>query len=337
VTTGLRGKEAAMTTAAVRAFSLVGGIALLLPLSFLLPLATPVPSRADVAPESALLVHVQPVSPGNEWCQSPPISTCGEVVRSTPQEGPLEFLICFMAGMVGSGDCLQSLHTEVFWPGTWEFVSFEPLLGDESCGWNGEFNGSELDLWWYEDHPMGGFYSVLPVARFVMNVSGPGRFELYGAAEAVLRAGCDGATYVTHPWQKYGEAGIGCGHPGHTCAFRDPEGCVPVFQDPELVLVAPSGGTVDSTTLFSFDLYGCHHEVHTNAPWCAASIETDYPYSRLHVTANAAGLLPATYETAIELYNPYFGVGRCLPVTFVVEETIATSPVSWGRVKTFYR
>lgn len=325
-----------MIKAANLGFGPACGIALLLPLSFLLPLFLPAPSRADVAPESALLVHVQPVSPDHQWCLAPPVSTCGDIVRSTPAEGQLEFLICFMAGMVGSGDCLQSLHTQISFPGAWELVSFEPWWGDESCGWYGDIDGSELDLWWYEDHPVVGFYGVLPVARFVMNVNGPGRFDLYGTPQAVLRAGCDGATYVTHPWQKYGEAGIGCGHPGHTCAFRT-EFCVPVFQDPELVLHAPTGGAADSTTLFSFDLWECVFTVDTNAPWCTAFIETDFPYSELHVTADAAGLPPATYETAIELYQPYFGIGRCLPVQFIVEETIATAPASWGRIKVLYR
>lgn len=320
-------------------FGPAGGIARLLPLlllSLVVASTLPEPSRADVAPESALLVHVQPVSPGHEWCLSPPVLTCGDIIRSTPLEGQLEFLVCFMAGMVGSGDCLQSLHTQVTWPGTWELVSFEPWWGDESCGWYGDLDGSALDLWWYEDRPVVGWYGVLPVARFVMNVNGPGRFDLYGAAEAVLRVGCTGATYVTHPWQKFAEAGITCGHPGHTCSFRT-EFCVPVFHDPELVLHAPAGGAADSTTLFSFDLYDCFYEVRPNAPWCTASIETDSPYSKLHVTADAAGLSPATYGTAIELFQPYFGIGRCLPVTFVVEEAIATAPASWGRVKALYR
>jgi hypothetical protein len=141
---------------------------------------------------------------------------------------------------------------------------------------------------------------------------------------------------VTYPWQVYGEAGIGCGHPGPTCVFRTLF-CVPAFHDPELVLHAPTGGSADSTTLFSFDLYGCSFTVDTNAPWCTAFIETDNPYSKLHVTADAAALPPATYETAIELYQPYFGVGRCLPVEFIVEGATAMSTPSWGRIKSLYR
>jgi hypothetical protein len=324
-----------MSKAADRGLALMGGIALLLPLLFVFSLVSPAPSLADMAPESALLVHVQPVSPGWEWCLSPPISVCQDVVRSTPQEGELEFLLCFMVGTLGSGDCLESLHTVLTWPSGWQLLEFEPS-GEEPCGWIGSLAGTELDLWWWEPPPLGGWYSVVPVARLVMNVVGPGQLGFSGTSEVVLRSDCQGPTYVTHPVQVSAVAGLACGHGGRTCFFAGTY-CVPVFHDPELVLHAPTGGVADSTTLFSFDLGVCYYEVYTNAPWCTAFIETDYPYSKLHVTADATGLPPATYETAIELYQPYFGVGRCLPVTFLVEGATATSGASWGRIKSLYR
>jgi hypothetical protein len=59
---------------------------------------------------------------------------------------------------------------------------------------------------------------------------------------------------------------------------------------------------------------------------------------KLNVTADAAGLRPATYETEIELSNSRFHVTRCVPVEFTVEEPTvgveeeqpARSVVSWG-------
>jgi hypothetical protein len=206
-------------------------------------------------------------------------------------------------------------------------------LEDESGSLRSDGTTLEIGLSW-SGYPLAGWYSVVPVARLVKNVVGPGRLNFVGLCEAVLRADCEGPTFVTHPVQVYAEAGM-CGHLA-SCNFRD-EHCEPVFHDSELVLTAPTGGADDSTVLFHFDLYGCSFAVDTHAPWCAASVELDWPTSRLHVTADATGLPPSTYETTIELYNSYFGIGRCLPVTFIVDGSIATSARSWGRVKTLYR
>jgi hypothetical protein len=257
----------------------------------------------------------------------------------TTQDGDVEFLLFFMSGsLVGSGDCLESLHTVLTWPQAWSLAKFEPCY---PLGGSLDPGGTThvLDLGWGYPYPVGeGYGAVIPVARLVMNVVGPGRLDFASGGEAVILNNCSGSTFVTHPIQIYAEAGMACDYLAASCNFRGGY-CKPVFHDPELVLKAPTGGASDSTVLFHSDLLFCGFAVDTNAPWCAASVEVeqDGHNYRLHVTADATGLPPKTYETAIELSNDFMGTGGCLPVRFHVEAPTATATATWGRVKALYR
>lgn len=324
--------------------STTGGRRLFAAVSFFL---FAVPCRADIAPESGLLAHVQSVSSGWDWCYSSPISDCHQIIRSTMQDGEVEFVLFFMRGSVGSGGetlCLQSIHTVLTWPPAWQLVTFEPC-----ATWYGSLdpNGTThaLHLFWADDPlPIGdGYGSVVPVARLVMNVVGPGRLDFTSySCQAALRHDCYGASFVTYSVQIYAEAGMQCGHISAHCGYRE-NLCEPHFYVEELHLSAPYGGTADSTVSYwaaghvPFDL--CPVTVDTHAPWCTARVDSVGFYeARLHVTADAAGLAPDGYETAIELSADGAGVSRCLPVVFTVEEQpTATSAVSWGRVKALYR
>jgi hypothetical protein len=311
------------------------------------------PCRADILPESGLLVHARPV----EGSCSSGITHCEQINRTSAQEGPVEFLLFFMTGAfpfawesrghrpepLEPPICIASLHTVLTWPQSWQLLEFEP------CGHGGdgtlESGGTThaLDLAWTDKYYIGlSRNSVIPVARLVMNVAGPGRLSFGGGGNVTLVRGCtsNGPVLVTYPAQVFAEAGIQCGHLAADCGYLSY--CHPAFQHPELVLNAPAGGTADTT----FSLPGpywlnCGFVAESHATWCAALLETlewnGYYFYKLHVTADATGLLPGMYETWIEVIATGDDISRCLRTTFIVDDATATSSTSWGRVKSLYR
>lgn len=298
-------------------------------------------ARADIAPESGLLVHVQPVfgSP----CASP-ITTCSQIIRSTALEGPVDFRLFFMRGAVGSGSdtlYLRSLNSVLTWPPAWQLSSFEPCFPwYGSLDPDGTAHALDLSLYcFYPPPPLGPEGSVVQVARLVMNVVGPGRLSFATMGQAVLGHNCFGPTFVTYPAQVYAEAGMECGHLSARCGYWD-DLCKPVFDVSQLVLGAVTGGTADSALVFQVvwnEWYPCGTTVETRAPWCTAWIEfLDGWTRRLHVTADASGLSPGTYETWVEVEGGA-DISRCLRTTFIVEGSVATEMPSWGRVKALYR
>jgi hypothetical protein len=322
----------------------------------LLPLLS-APCLADVAPESGLFAHVQPVSGS---CETP-ITECTQIVRSTSAEGPVEFLLFFMRGAYswpGETICIQSIHSQLTWPETWQLVEFQ-ACGSATTSWL-DPNGSThaLNIGWYTDPYLisdlqGG---VVPVARLVMNVSGPGRLDFAGydtQTPIELRHGCYSSQFVTYPARVYAEAGIQCGYITWNCG-HGAEGfeCEPFFAVPELLLSTPTGtqtiGTVDfwaAPWLGSDNL--CPVAIDTRAPWCTAWVDPVHEPGQAHlqVMADAGGLTPGLYETEIELSNATWGVARCLPVEFTVEEASAsidenppeTPTMNWGQIKRLYR
>jgi hypothetical protein len=296
------------------------------------------PGVADIAPESGLLAHVQTVS---GTCETS-ITDCEGINRSTSQDGPVEFLIFFMRGDICLNQpvCLQHLEDRLSWPPAWQVLEFEAC----GPGYGGLDPSGTLSIDWYYWYEIGGARTdVLPVARLVMNVVGPGRLDIVGAYQqsyVVISPNCSGSTVVTHPSAKfYAEAGMSCGHINSHCLWGDL--CEPMFLVSELCLSAPAGGCADSTVGFTTRTaiwwQTCPIAIDTHAPWCTAWVEGDYGVRSLHVTADAIGLPPGIHETAIELANIGVGVSRCLPLVFTVEESMATSPGSWGRVKALYR
>jgi len=310
-----------------------------------------VPCRADIAPESAVLAHVQSVS---TWPCYTQITSCNEIIRSTSADGPVEFLLFFMRGAYswpGETICIRSLDSGLSWPETWQLVAFEP------CGWGawGSLGASgpvhSLHIEWnYDDYEIselpGG---VIPVASVVMNAAGPGWLDLvpdWGppGGQVELQRNCSGSTFTTYPVQIDAEAGMQCGYVSAHCGYRE-NACLAVFEVPELRLSVPLGGAADSTVGFwAYMWYNpellCDLEVETHASWCTAWIDPLYEIglAHLHVTADAAGLPPGMYETDIELSNAHHGVSRCLPVAFDVEGSpTAVWPASWGRIKALYR
>jgi len=303
------------------------------------------PGRADVAPESGLLAHVRPVSGS---CGTP-ITHCSEIVRSTSQSGPIEFLIFFMRGAYawpGETVCLWSIDNELSWPDAWQLVAFEPCGGSvgtlDPQGATHRLHLQWVDYYGIEDRPGG----VLPVARLVMNVAGAGRLDIvkhYGENPIMLMRDCDMfSTFVTYPVQVYAEAGMTCGYIAAHCGY-DEARCEPRFSVDDLELRAAPGAVADTTIGFSAILLGhipCDVVVDTHAPWCEAWVTSLNQSQRyLRVRADASGLSAAVHETAVELRAvEYSSVSRCLPVTFTVDAgPVPVEAASWGRIKSLYR
>lgn len=244
-------------------------------------------------------------------------------------------MLFFMTGAAGTG-VLESIHSVLRWPQAWQLLDFQPYI--VGSGWLAPDGTLDMD-WDGYDYPAGATHgSVVPVARFRMNVVGPGRLDFPGYyGVAVLRG--SGGRFTTHPIQSYAEAGIECGHAVSYCVYQE-DSCEPVFPIPRLDLSVLTGGAVGDSVLFRApSFHGCGLTAETHAPWCAASVElpTLGDRYRLYVNADAAALAPGVYDTAIEVISTRYGVSRCLPVVLRVEGVTATSTWGWGRVKSLYR
>jgi hypothetical protein len=283
------------------------------------------------------------------------ITMCDEIVRTTRAEGSVTFVLFFMRGAYswpGQTICMTSLDNELAWPETWQLLDFW-ALGYNGFGWldpdgpthalHIEWNYSPYEI---SDEPQG----IVPVAVLVMDVTGPGKLDVvarYGQNPVELLHGCGGSPFVTYPVQAYAEAGMQCGYISYPCGtWVQGYQCEPHFEVPELLMSAPAGAPADTTVDFwatyqywTEDL--CPLAVDTHASWCTAWIDPEYEFghAHLHVTANGDGLAPGLYETAIELTaDAYWGVARCLPVEFTVEENQSpATPMTWGRIKALFR
>jgi len=300
------------------------------------------PGLANIAPESGLLVHVRPVS---HPCYAE-ITDCHDIVRSTPSGGTLEFVIFFMRGAFGSSEpvCLSSVTNELAWPDDWQLIE-SSVCGD---GWiwpDGAGAGlfAEWPDWW--DYELDEEYDILPVARIVMNVTSPGRMALVartGENPVWLRPRCASSHVVTWPAQSYAEAGMDCGYVSAHCGYSE-DACAAIFDSPELLLSAPSGGAAEDSLGYRAEHQFrpdrvCPLMVDPGQPWCTAWIvpQEQVPRGTLHVRADATGLPDGLYQSDIMLYNDTWHAARCLPVILTVEEPTRLAIGSWGRIKALY-
>lgn len=300
------------------------------------------PCLANVAPESAILIHVQPVS---GTCETT-ITNCSEMVRTTNEEGLLEFFIFFFKSFSWWDQqlCIHSLQADLVWPESWQYIDFDPCSGS---GWI-EPTGSThlLEMSWWNtmipDEPAGVFL----VGRIILNVRGPGRLDfvnlIANPVELVdaAQSGCWGTPFVTQAVGVDAEAGMDCEYTTMNCAGH--EVCVAEFFEPELVLSALTGGVAHGQVEFWAENYMgelCDLAIDTRADWAEAEIEYSSPgHAYLQVTADASGLYMGVYQTEIQLSEElYFHVARCLPVVFTVENPTPGRRASWGWIKSIYR
>lgn len=267
----------------------------------------PAPCAANVAPESAILIHLQPVTGS---CATS-ITNCNDIVRTTTEVGTMEFLLFFCRMWSWSGEevMLSALHADLIWPEGWNMLEF-----DSCYGW-GELDpgGSShaLDIEWYPcpslpDDPM----AIFPVARLVMEVSGPGRLDFLHSTSNPVTLGCYGDHFITYSVGVDAEAGMDCEYTHTLCGGN--EYCLASFDPPGLSMTAPPGSAV---------------------------------WGEVGLRADANGLTEGVYQTSIQLSSSLWQVARCLPVTFTVAENTSGPEdrppevrlASWGAIKEVYR
>jgi hypothetical protein len=287
----------------------------------------PLRSAANILPESALMIHVQPVSGS---CETP-ITLCDEIVNTSRASGPQEFLIFFEPiAWQQSGDpvTLGGLHTELTWPDAWELIEFDP------CGGEGELSGAgppyALDMsWYYPSLPM-GFHEVFLVARLVLDVDGEGWLGFPpGYLSPIELAGI-----ITLAHGSPAEAGVECGFTRYDCGHGPL--CELVFADTELHLRAPLGGAAEGETLLR-EIGHCQVEVDPGAAWLRVKVvPIPWDQNRIELSADAAGLALGTYETWVQA-SGWDWCTDCLKVLLTVEDLTSTREATWSAIKAQYR
>ena len=286
------------------------------------------PGLADVVPESALLIHVQPVS---EPCLTS-LTNCNQLIHTTNAQGEMEFLLYFYPIWVqGDGLRIRNVHTSLVWPANWQLIDAHLCSGS----WGG-FDGGTLNIEWWDEPLLPEFSGgVFLLARLVINVNGPGRLDFADAYDNPVGLQRDGVPFVSYATGFPTEAGMGCEYYSHRCAHY--EFCYFGFQGLALELSAPPDGITVGE--LEFPLEGCGAlSINPGADWAQAVVERiDGNLGLIRVTANAAGLPSGVYETSIQVSRPL--KARCLPVTFTVLGT-ASAPDdrvvvrrSWGAIK----
>ncbi|MDM7913802.1 MAG: hypothetical protein ACE15D_16980 [Candidatus Eisenbacteria bacterium] len=311
-------------------------------------LLVPLPAgQANPLPECALLLHVQPHT---DFWRDSPITDCWEIQRTTTSEGRLQFLLFFdPLALEYEHYPFGGLTTRITWPDGWQLEGYADYWG---IGDFTEVGSHSLDVsleWvpeWYGACPVIEG-SILLIACFDFEVLGPGRLELEYPSE--IHLGCPPDGYHHGPALVGAEAGTTCEFTSYQCASF--EYCAALFDEDQMELTAPSGGTAEGSVLYSSlseDFTLCPNEVTVAADWASAYVVDEEPgdaFGHLYVSADAHGLAPGVYETEVRLAAPE--VARCLPVILTVTESssvpeeqipaAATLPSTWGRIKATYR
>jgi len=290
----------------------------------------PQPSAANVLPESALIVHVQPVTGS---CATA-ITNCEDVVDAAPSLGQWEFLLFFQPIYWQQGHepvTIGHLHSELVWPDSWD------LLESEICSGEGELAASappyvlEVDWWNCPSLPI-DFHAMFLIARLTFSVHEPGRFGFGNWMSSAVEVGCPGTPFLTYPVGCYAEVAQPCEFTHSICGYF-PQ-CGIGFTTEEMILSAPPGGSASGETELWVELCTLT-ALETLADWLSVEATEIGPYHyRLLVTADASELGVGTYSSWIRASGHY--QGRCLPVEFRVADLTPASVLSWGRIKALY-
>lgn len=316
---------------ACRVHALAIGV-LFVPLSFL-------PAGANVIPESAILIHVQPVS---EVSCATEITQCSQIVRSTTEQGRLEFLLFVYPIMYEELHYgILDLNTLLTVPDAWTISDWE-LCGGGFGYLFDQGNGYALHIEWPECPTISG--QIMLVARLVIDVNGPGRLGFADPYGNPIRLRCEDPL-TAHAFGADAEAGMGCEINTYQCG--QPEYCTPDFSEAGLNLVAHAGESAAEELRFHASVEWCYFSASSEAPWLEASVAwvpEDWEYC-LQVTADAGDLAPGSYQAQIQVTDLNDNVTRCVEVLFeVLESSSVADPESpaveartWGRIKGGYR
>jgi hypothetical protein len=305
--------------------------ALLLAAVALLLAVFALPGAANVLPESALLIHVRPVT---GTCVTS-ITNCDQIEDLAPTLGTWEFLMFFMPihwQLAHEPVELRGLDCDLVWPDTWE------LTGGEFCsGWGGQLdlNGPPYHFqagWDCADLPIGN-HEVFLIARFEFTVNGPGRFDFADPRwGSTVTLGCPSA-FLTYPKGCGAEVAPACAFTHIPCGYGPT--CAIDFSPAQLELLAAPGDSAVGEVELQTDLCTLR-SLEPMADWLSVSAtNVGFRHYKLAVTADASNLAVGTYESWIRAEAET--IGRCLPVTFVVGETTPMPGMTWGAIKALYR
>jgi hypothetical protein len=304
-----------------------------------LALGLAVTAGANPMPESAIYVHVQPVQP--EFCESSPITECGQIVQYTYATGELEFDI-FLWGPQPEYVSACALH--LAWPTTWQYLDGQICHG----GYGGiDVAPGSASLWieWpWPDCPMIQD-EVLLAARLLFDVDSYG--ELSVRTPATITWGCppEGDPVPVDVWSS-ATAGVICAYCYDKCPGTS--FCQPILAADELQFELPPGGT-DQRMIEAgvYPPYEFQIDFDDTESWMTLSVEHPGPwpdYWQVTVTVDATGLEPGRYEGWVT------ATCDCRDCTHVTLDVLAGQGIpdepdvapldsvrSWGGIKSLFR
>lgn len=300
------------------------------------------PVLANVAPDAAVLIHVQQAGGG---CDG--VANCTAVENRTEQLGQVEFLLLFNARTLQSGAEpleIYRFHTDLVWPESWELVDgWWCSGGTGSFDWAGAGpHALDMEFWPCAELPR-TWDGVFPLLRLIFNADVPGRLGAESYWEgASTELGCPPNAFTVPTAVCFAEAGFACDYQEFSCGYSSP--CGASFADTLLQLSALPGGSAQAETELTVGDLCSWVQVETLADWLDVAVtEIEPDHYRLLVTADALDLPPGDYDSWVRALLPQRG--RCLPVAFRVQDPTGVGELpagqaqetSWSRVKALYR
>jgi len=293
-----------------------------------LTLAAATPALANMGAPAVILTHWS----YGDFCEST-ITDCHQIVRNAPYCG--EFLLQFFVHSPDrAGWDMRELNAALRWPDSWYVYGYSACAGG-TMEWSWGGDAWLLRVNWPECCRM----TSAPLLAFSMwiGVSQPGELEFREDSQEVTW-GCP-EFYWESVFAAGATAGTDCAYTNYSCG--DEEHCIPRFDQPEIRLTAPAGGSGNGTALFSSDRGGCSYWFHPReAWWLSGTVSAADPPGRykLELTGDARSLPEGIYQTWARVYDQMSA--RYLLVTFEVQGTSAApeTPVrqelrTWGGIK----
>lgn len=296
-------------------------------------------SHANPLPTGLIFVHVQP--PVENFCEINSITMCDEIVQYTDATGILEFDLYLMVPL-GMPMTYYGLQTSLAWPASWVFLGWEACHGGE--GWFDPIgNGGALNITWPSCPTTEN--EVFLAARFVMQVTGYGKFGGADWGEATVTFDCPPDEYSEIIFMTAAEAGVECAYCFQPCDFGS--ACKPVPDPAELFLSVVQGQSAESQihvpVLGGGFTMPCTPFFHTTADYMTVTYE-EIGWNDYMVT-----LTVDTEELATGFHQAWFkAVDTCTGCTRVIVEVLP--PVNgvpgedpgqptlstWGAMKALY-
>ena len=290
-------------------------------------LALPALAGANPAPDAIVYFNVRPAGPPEQYCVTD-IRYCNDLDQSTEAAGLIEFQLFIDPQQdIHGAQPIWDFSTVLTWPESWTLTDFchnawwgaiEPL-GPTSC-----YLGCVFDCW-VPSSP-----GLFLAATFVFDVQGYGKLQTNG--DCVLQLGCPPNEYAVQPSAHFGEAATGCEYTDERCMSWEPY-CIPEFEEEQLLLTAPEGGSAHGELEFDVGGYHphpCSFVANAEEPWATGYVElTGDPYDYngvLSVDADAGALEAGVYESAVQVeYDGGWSgrIARCVTAVLTVEPASA--------------